>query len=466
MRRAAPLMTLLAACSGEVVAIDLPMPDGMASLVVGIEDDRLRMFAVDLTAPNPALPNVRDFDDETRLYALYYDAPLEDVNLAPGEILEETDPARRVPLPDFTAAFLRDVGSGDSTDWEATSTAGSGIDFAITAPPPDLGHCPTTFVVERFDLDTQEQFHGAVVMGEDVLAFGEQGTVLRVNAAGVEEVAAPARVGGILDAEPDLAGRIWLGVREGMTGGALLRGHPMTGYERVATFSTPVGWLSGPRPSDRTSGEEVFALTHDATIVHYRDGVVTTADDFRDPTIESQLGGIAWRAPGWAAAFPAGSDTFVTHDERGTLNATFTGETNLQKFSAMTRLLSEEIVVLSRGGYLLGPAPSGATTIPQGLEGLGLHDVAIGVKRMAPLASGFVYARVGLTLVYGEVRKATCPDYLLENLFDDDVSRYSRYGADSLVTFGNRIVLVGAADASFRSPDKKTVVLMATAVFP
>ncbi len=457
MRRLAIIAAASAcACSAEVISIDLPAPDGMKAMLVGYHyDNETRMVGFDLEQPiDPGLlPNVADFTDKATVWALFYDQTLEEVHLAPGEILEETEVTAQKRLEDFTQGYVRivpDEGAWRGQD-EGGPRVGADVGFWVTKPPVNRDHCPVEWEVTAYRIPGEETFYAAVTLSDTrVIAFGDAGTILDISPDGPVPYArtSTAPIPVPLSAALAPNGELWMGAGTGTVSGVLFRGRMDSGFELVAEFPAAVKRLATP---DDGSTDELFGTTARGQIIRVIDGELDTYD-FSGGDVRASDSGVVWRSEDDAALFL--NDNFYSV-RNGRPSRLFTNETNLGGFSAVTKLADERIVALVKRGAILTPEPPDE---PTGLTKFGTHTTLQDVTTMIPYHRGFLYAPIGLALVYGELGEpAMC---------EPEEQNFADFTARTMNRMGEHFVVFGSVDPRSGTVDKRPVILVGRATFP
>lgn len=442
------------ACSADVVAIDLPTPNAMMrSMVVGfVHEGETRMFAFDLDEPVDAalLPNVENYVGKVRAYALFYNRPLERVNLAPGEVLAETEVAEQARFDNFTEGYVRDL-PVDAT-WRGPEDGGpeigADVDFWIRRRPPSVEHCPVEWEVRVHRLETSQKFSASVTVDDGLVhGFGEEGLVLAVTPEGPTPITTTATVPGPLSAARAPNGDLWIGT----TLGHLYRGDLDRGFTLTATYAAPIRRIATP---DVPMGpDELFATTNRGHIIRRVGGDEEVIDDFLGGVTRPSDSGIVWRGSDDVTLFL--NDTFYSL-LRGRLAATITDETNIGSFVATTKVEDGRVIVVAKRGAILTPFPeTGEVT---GLSKVGEHPTVQDVTTMIGYHRGFLYAPIGLALVYGLVSESGLCRPFEQNLVD--------FTAYSIQRMGDHFVVFGSADKNTGVIDNRSVVIVGRALFP
>lgn len=439
MTRSAQLVfpLALAACSADVIAVDLPEPDGMQTLLVGIEQDEvLRVTSFDLREPlaNRTLPSG---NGAARLYALYYRRTVDELGYPPGELRPEPDPGVAVPLEDFDRAFSRDVADGEAPgEWQTMATSAAALPFRIAPPPVSLAHCPS-FEVQTFELNTPERFSAVVPDGDGVLAFGRLGRTVRVTPNGVTELTTPPEAFDVRSAALAPNGDLWLG-----SGTRVLRGHPERGFSIAYEHDRQdvMQWMS----SAETDREEVFVLTLGGSLLQRNGRGWREVATFDGLETDDRFGDVVWVGADEAAALPASSDTYVSY-AGGSYQETFSDQTIFGRLGTVTKTGDGRVVFIAINGLVL-EAEDGA------LLQAGKH-LARNVHAAAPALNGFIYASSGMIPVYAEIDKAGCEGEAIEAL--------RSLIAIEVVTVGNRVYIFGADnDQNDVGPENAAVMIV------
>lgn len=397
--RSSPLFVALlvaTGCAQEIVTLDIPVEDGMKSIIVGIDQGRLRMFAYDLDRfDTTMLPSVEPFRDDLTIYALYYDETLEAVGLESGE-LAGTTAEDGLPLPDFDVAMQAIQSPGEAPRWAELELSGEMFGFRLEPPPDDFSHC-FELGFETFEAPPA-RYWGLVRMSDtEVFAFGEHGTALRISPTGFEVVTSSTGSGfnGIHAATQAPGGDIYLGDLMGN----VWRGHPDRGFTIVHTFPEPVQAMSvNPNPTEEDV--ELFALTFDNAGHRFYEGEWESSDG--EPTdINPRYGEILRTGFNQAAVIPMDGRAYVYYASRS-IEIYGTRYALLGSLVAATVDRAGRVVIVNRIGSLL----EGTAT---GVRFSRTYETAADTIDMTRFGDGFVYIRGGGGVVYGELDKPQCP---------------------------------------------------------
>lgn len=427
----AALLLLVTCADAKVVPLDLPRPDGMLSMLVGVEADnsfRIYAYALDDSIDDATFPHLETFEGNARVYAFFYNRPLDELGLEKGEVPRERDPAKQMDLPDFDAAYRQDVNEdAEGQEWEMIETSGAAIGFSITRPPVDTSHCPQAFDLEVFPLETTERFNAAAPVGPDeVLGFSRMGTVVRITPNGVEMVATSTDApDDIRAAAPAKNGEVWLGLGDG----TIVRGHPDRGYTTAYTIEAadPVQFMDGP-PNPDAVDEELYAITRFGKLIRYDGTEWTQLHDFGLRETSERFGAMTWVQPELAVTIPPGTVTFGIW-RREQLFEISSEHAILAVYAGMTRMRDGRVVAMTTQGLVL------EGLVDQFVAGFVLsteHSWPEQVYHLAPHREGFAYLRQGLVPVYGVLDAVECSGTQPDG-YPDHVSLSAAPMGDALV---------------------------------
>jgi hypothetical protein len=298
------------------VRVELPIVDGAQTMIAGVElDGALSMRAIALspfTRPD-LLPDVGE--GRARVYVVHYRETLEQLELDEGVLESTDDPRFARPLPaTFASAQYVDVRDLTTGEWIPLEDLDPQLDaFRFRA----RREVCAAFDARLFDFGTDELTSAIVALDEHrVLALPSDSSAAFIVTATAEERLPPLPIREPYGAFRAADGKIWIGGAFG----ELWFGTSHLELERAppSPSGAIIRWIDGPRGNEPF---ELFIVTQQASFERF-DGVNwEILVPPRAETVETNRGGVAWLAEGYAIAVPPQKDAefdahFLVYDAR------------------------------------------------------------------------------------------------------------------------------------------------------